>query len=519
MAQIKIVSSMAFDAICYLQRRFLNDKGWLLPEQIEFIEKINTLCAEKLDDDCLGMSTLCMILTVYAENFENYTLDNLAELFKNPEKIRNVVKSKITNEFLASYTFPMLDYLVDGWAEKYLNMIEVLKEVEFHKLWESDLLPFIEKEIKSKEEKYKDINIDAILLDIQKLKQCEPLGDVKIYVSFISYPTAFTLHGNSFLECVYNNSNMGMICHELMHGFANEELTGLYLAYVKSIKYLTAQHDRLINELHSGNEEEFVMAAELYLRMKHNGEDRKQLLKEARERYNGCMPTSVFLFDLLAKEQEVPNGYAEWLIDIFKNNKLPKKAIERHLDEISPKDPLEKFYDNLFGSFKRIINKIEAIQEGAAFEAENIIESILNLKFEEAAEKSVYYRQAWQPLPNAIKVKMIQTGNLFVNIAEYENREAALMDVLYNRGANITPKMEQINGEWYALYYVNFCLMENIAATIGTSFVKDNLKISFTMSCPDYVVRTSESSSDFMLKYADEILSSQKQLEDIIHKL
>lgn len=48
MAQIKIISSMAFDVICYLQRRFLKDKSWLLAEEIEFIEKINVLCENRL---------------------------------------------------------------------------------------------------------------------------------------------------------------------------------------------------------------------------------------------------------------------------------------------------------------------------------------------------------------------------------------------------------------------------------------------------------------------------------------
>jgi len=520
MAQIKIISSMAFDVICYLQRRFLNNKNWLLAEEIEFIEKINALCAGRLGDDCLGMSTLCLILTVYAENadFEKYSLDDLAELFKNPEDIRNVVKAKITNEFQASYTYPMLDWLVDGWAKKYVKMIGILKEIGFDKLWESDLLPIIQKEIKAKEEKYKDADINAILMDIQKLKQCEPLGDVKIYVSSISYPTAFTLHGNSFLECVYNNSNVGMICHELMHGFATKELTDLYLEYIKSIKYLAEQHDRLIKEQHSGNEEEFVMAAEYLLRMRNNNETKKDLLKEARSRYNGCVPTSVFLFDLLSKDPEIPNGYAQWLTDIFKNKKLPKKAIELHLDEIAPKDPLENFYDSLFSSFKRMINKIESIQAGGAFEAEKIITNIINKNFDETEEKSVYYRQEWQPLPNAVKVKKAQHENLFLNIAEYKNRESALMDKLNNRGANITPKMEQINGEWYSLYYVNLCHMENLTATVGTSFVKENFKISFTINCPD-VIRTDGDSSAFMIKYADEILLNQKIVEDIIMQL
>jgi len=70
--------------------------------------------------------------------------------------------------------------------------------------------------------------------------------------------------------------------------------------------------------------------------MRHNGEDRKELLKQMRKNYNGCVPTSVFLFDLLAKEPDVPNGYAQWLTDVFKNKKLPQESIDKHLDNISP---------------------------------------------------------------------------------------------------------------------------------------------------------------------------------------
>ena len=31
---------MAFDVLCYLEKRILNNKDWLLPEGIGFIEKI-----------------------------------------------------------------------------------------------------------------------------------------------------------------------------------------------------------------------------------------------------------------------------------------------------------------------------------------------------------------------------------------------------------------------------------------------------------------------------------------------
>ena len=339
MPQIKVTPSMALDAICYFDQRLLNNAKRFKPKQLEFIEKVTAECADKLDNTCIGMSTLCMILTAYADNtpFESLNLNGLAQLFKNPEDIRTVVKSRITNEFTASYVFPMLDALVDGWAEKYVNKIKVLEKAGFEQMWETDILPLVQKDISLKNEVYSDINVDNILKDIEKLKQCAPLSDIKIYVSYLSYPVAFTLHNGSFLENAGGVGSVGMLCHELMHGFSTEKLEMLYLNYVKNDTYLTEQHERLINEMSSGNEEEFVMAAEYYLRMKHNGEDKPKLLKEARKRYRGCVPISVLLFDMLSKEIETPNGYAEWLANLFEKQKLPQNNIQCYLDEIAPK--------------------------------------------------------------------------------------------------------------------------------------------------------------------------------------
>jgi len=555
MAQIKIMSSMALDAICFIdQYNCLDSSSNLLEEQMNFIEDIEILSSGKLKNGSLSMSDLSSILTAYAENaeFENYTLDDLAKLFKNPEAMREAVKLKFTSEFQASYIAPVLDKLVDKWAEIYVNYINILKEAEFDKLWEADLLPVIQEEIRKKEKIYSRLDIKEVLVDIQKLKQCEPLGDVKIYVSFMSFPIAFKLHGNNFLDCIYGSRGAGIICHELMHGFATAELERLYLDYINSIKYLTEQHNRLINEQHSGNEEEFVAAAEYYLRMKYNQEDKKDLLREAGKQYGGCMPTSVFLFDLLSKEIETPNNYAQWLTTIFKNGKLPKKAIERNLTVICPKEPIEEIYDKLFGSFKIMIDKIKEIQVGRSFDIEKKIENIINQKFEEISDKSVYFAQERQPLPNALNVKELYADNLFINIAEYKNKNDALFDRINDDGSNIGPAMEKVNNQWRALYNVNMSLIGRTPVTLSATFIKDNYRISFTIRCPEYVNRGIDypanlkefkehffanmkslqetgkpiktdrpilSADELMLKYSDEILSAQKQIEDIIIKL
>ena len=558
--KIKITPNMVFDAICFIEQ--VNYDGAdrnLLPEQEKFIEKIEDRIDSRLKTDSLGMSGLCGVITTYAENadFENYTLDDLAELFKNPENMRNVVKSREMSEFQTSYIYEILDLLVNEWAEKYVKMIGILKEAEFDKLWESDLLPLIQEEINKKEETYKNINIDAILTDIQKLKQCDPLGNVKIYMSVMSFPVAFKLHGSSFLDCVYGSRGTGMFCHELMHGFTTFELEKLYLNYIKSIKYLTDQHDKLINEQRSGNEEEFVMAAEYYLRMKHNGEDKKMLLKEARKRYGGCVPTSVFLFDLLSQETETPDNYAEWLTNVFKNKKLPKKAIERNLDIICPKEPIEEFNDKLFASFKLVIAKIKELQEGKSFDISQKIESITNKKFEETNDKSVYFAQERQPLPGALKIKEICVDNLFINTAEYKSRNEALYDRINDDGSNMGPEGEYVTGEkwgkqWCPFYNVNMSCIGKTPLTLSATFIKDNYRISFTARCADYINRGTDYPStlkeardhfwanrksieetgkplniektippldELILKYPDEILAVQKKIENIIMQL
>jgi len=327
---------MVFDAICFIDHLTIDYKNYrfdVLDEQKALKEKVEKLTSDKLKKGLLGMSGLCGEISSWDKNgeFENYTLDDLAEFFRNPENIREGLD---TERIWASEKRSP-----EEWAEKYLDYINILKEIGFDKLWETELLPVIQEDIDRRQEICKNLNMDGAYADIQKLKQCEALEAVQIYIGVMSYPVAFKLYGNNFLDTVYGNMGVGIVCHELMHGCSNKELESLYLEYIESIEYLKEQHEKLKNEWHSGNEEEFVQAAEYYLRMKHNGETKQELLNCAWKQYDGCMPTSVLLFDLLSQESETPSNYAQWLTDIFKNKKLPQEAIETH----KQKGKAEKF--------------------------------------------------------------------------------------------------------------------------------------------------------------------------------
>jgi len=256
----------------------------------------------------------------------------------------------------------------------------------------------------------------------------------------------------------------------------------------------------------------------------------------------------------LSQESETPDGYAQWLTDVFKNKKLPQEQIEWHLDEIAPKNPWDVFNEKLFGSFNRMLDKTREIQAGKSFDIQKKIESIVNQKFEETSDKSVYFAQERQPLPNALKIKELCFDNLFINIAEFENNEKAMFDTIDYAGANITVSKVEINGNQCAPHCVNLSRNGKMPVTASISFIKDNLRVSFTGKCPDYVnrgmdypanlkelaemreyvgtngvnweEREKEMNPDtfipieeFTVKYADEILSAQKKIENAVLKL
>jgi len=141
MSKIKVVSSMAFDAICFFEQLAIdyeNHNFTFLFEQKAFRAKIENLTADRLKDGLMGMSGLCAVISAKAENteFENYTLDDLAEFFRNPENIHEGLETGAI--WATDKRSP------EEWAEKYLNYINILKEIGFDKLWESDLLPVIQ---------------------------------------------------------------------------------------------------------------------------------------------------------------------------------------------------------------------------------------------------------------------------------------------------------------------------------------------------------------------------------------
>ena len=85
----------------------------------------------------------------------------------------------------------------------------------------------------------------------------------------------------------------------------------------------------------SGDEEEFVEAAESYLRYLHQGADKNELLVKMRDKFkhyeNGSMPNAVVILDMLMQEEAVPEGYNAWLLDKFRSGAMPGSGTEGYI--------------------------------------------------------------------------------------------------------------------------------------------------------------------------------------------
>ncbi len=333
MSKIQAKSSMALDALCFLQQRLLNDMKWMNADHIEEINNVNSLLPEDFDNECLGMSSLCLIIsTYYDSDLEAVTLDDLIRVFQSPERISQIVRIRTRSDFTASYLFPMLDWLNEGYAKKYVEKLKVLKSVGFETVYRERILPSVREEIARVQKDISIIDAEELFRNISQFKNVPIVDHTDIYVSFFSWPVSFVLYGGSFLICISSSGNSvdyyPFIAHELMHGFASDETIHLYRKLIESNEHLKKCHFALIEDYKEGDEEEFVIAAECFLCYLSGHYPIDQLKSTIKGYYGGNCPTAAAIFEMLIKEREIPNDYNDWLIHkFFKNYSLDNPTI------------------------------------------------------------------------------------------------------------------------------------------------------------------------------------------------
>ena len=183
MSYIQVKSSLALDTLCFLQKRLLNDTKWMNEKQIEEIKYINSLLPNDFEDNCIGMSNICHVISTYFDSdLEQLTLDDLIDVLKAPKAIEKVVKGKIKEGFTASYIYPVLDWLNNGFADLYVNNLTVLKNIGFESLYRERIMPMVHTEIEQKNNEVGVYDSDTLFQNISCLKNdsvYQPSGSIR----------------------------------------------------------------------------------------------------------------------------------------------------------------------------------------------------------------------------------------------------------------------------------------------------------------------------------------------------
>lgn len=524
--KIKLYTSMIFDAICACTLiNIYKNYDHIHSVQKEVLEILKERMGEIIIKDNPGYSIMCGIVASYIPDPSSATLDDLYSMFDSISEVDNIVRPKIKNEFKQSYIFPALDMLKNGAAEKYCECITALKEAGFEELWRTKILPVEKEQIKKLENSFGATDIDSILQTISNLKRTNP-DTVTTYISLLSFPVSFTLDENSFLDTInggeyyYKYGFLSMIAHELMHGFASKELPEIYLNFVNESCYLRTTHDFLIHNMNSGDEEEFVMAAEYYIMWRSGIMTKEQIVRQNAYRYGGSVPLAFYVFEHMTREDEPIIDYNRWLINCFSNGTFLSKDIIPTINALlPPPDNFNNFFVNLFVILQRCSYIIKDAQLNYCGDIKEQIENLLNAKFISNDDKTVSFADGSKELESYLKRETLVLENLNIDRIEFHNKKDALSFRFSCSGANIGVPVIVYEGEQFSnSFCLNMAYHKDKSNRAEISFVCGNTKYLITSACPDGVIDLDcEEDQDITYRtYGKEMIDAVKLAESIV---
>jgi len=521
--KIRLKNSMIFDAICTCDH-LCYPGNHLRPEQREVLETLLKGTGDIFKEGCLSCSNVCALVSRCIYDPESATLNDLYSFFC---AIKEETAEKSNGEgtgFVIKDTSRTASILREGYADTYKKYILALREAGFENVWKEKILPIEQYQMQRLGESFGDTDIDAILAVISELKNTPFDKDVSVYVSLMSYPISFRLSKNAFLDTVNNSDGyfekgfLSMIAHELMHGFASEELKDLYLSFVKSERYLYSTHKALIVDMLAGNEEEFVMAAEYYIMHKCGLMSKDEIIKRGLIRYSGCVPISLYLFDVMLRNEEKIKDLNSYLTHLFREDKLSHLHVIPTIDSLLP-EPIDEdgFYTSLFAVLRRCAYVIRDAQVNFPRDIKSDIESLTGSSFSPNECRTVSFACGRTELDEScISREILRCDSLTVERLEFEDKRKAFSLSFPCRGSNVGAFTLRYKNEVFrSPYTVNVAYSKSSPIRAEFSFVCANARYLVTSDCPDGVTEL-ENDAATCRSFGKDIIEAARKAERII---
>lgn len=524
--KLHLHTSMVFDALCACA--LVEDHGNCNKvAQRDILERLKERTNGIFKNGALSFSTMCGIISQYLPNPENASLDDLYDAFLNIDKVDKAVRSKTTNEFTASYVFPTLDILEKEWAEKYREYIIALENAGFEELWREKALPLEQERMRELSCSLEDERIDSVSSIVSRLK-AGPCKDVTVYISLLSYPVSFALHENAFLDTICDGGDeyfktgfLSMLAHELMHGFASEKLVSLYKSFINGSRYLRSTHDCLIKDQHSGDEEEFVMAAEYYIMWRAGIMTKQEIVLKNCGRYGGCVPLALYIFEFMTREKGEISDYKKWLEDRFENGSFKVRDIITTIESLLPDpDNSDGFYATLFTMLQYCAYVIRDAQISFTKDIKPNIERLAGCCFAPNTDLTVRFAKGEKTLraDNARRETLSEIG-LTIDAVTFNDKKSALAFTFPYCGSNVAAFRLDYNGERFDRPYIlNLAHPKDAPMRVEFSFVCGSTRYLITSICPEDETNIDDATGgeDGYRMHGKEIIQAAKKASDVI---
>ena len=521
---INLKAAMVFDAICACSLLY-DHVDYKNSAQNEVLTILKECTGEVFSRGAMSYSTVCGIVAMGLSDPATATLDDLYHVFASVDEVDRVVRARVKNEFKKSYIFPALDMLRGEWAERYCSYISALQAAQFEQLWQEHVLPHETAQIQKLEAAFGQLDTSVLTEEISALKG-ECCKDVTVYVSLLSYPVSFTLDESSFLDTVnthesyYESGFLSMIAHELMHGFSTDALTTRYLNFVEQTPYLKATHRSLLEDMHSGDEEEMVMAAEYYILWKSGILNKEQIVLNNYGRYGGCVPLALYIFDYMTKETAPIGNYASWLLRCFSEGRFCAEDVMLHTESILPQ-PLEevRFYANFFVRLQRCSYILRDAQLDREGDIKQEIEQMLSARFEVNEEREVQFANGMRTLGDEVQRQTLTCEGFVIERIEFSSKAEALSLTFPYRGSNVgVPRLVYEGKSYPNVYILNLAYPKDKPIQAEFSFVCGNTRYCITAACGENIVDidTDMDPAATVRRYGQEILDTVKRAERIV---
>jgi hypothetical protein len=301
------------------------------------------LCHHSLEDlrkSGIPFFSACSMSIFLAKNLtiaqcDMLDITSLIQIISEKNLFSNISEKLIQNKNFDNQLMWFIDQNKPHW-DKYINLLCDMAQNGYTETWKKDAEIFVEKTCGDLNKSIWKYDVNTVLKYMSQMKNI-PIPDiVRMYMSYYSPSFSFSLNSNMCLQNIHDLMNvkylLRVIAHEFLHGFSSVELANLFASAITNDEYFRDVHTE--NVWFSGDEEEFVKAAEHFIVYKaglYSLEDIKQIQDGL---YGNSLPFMVIVFDLLVKHNEVPSDYNQWLIDRFNDGSINVGHLKEQCDHI-----------------------------------------------------------------------------------------------------------------------------------------------------------------------------------------